>query len=678
MPNTEAKYLDRLLESREPGVDQAIAAALPSADVATCRRIAEALLERGEPIALRALILVFHKLPADVQHRIVESADTLYRPLREATNLTEGRRPALEIIRRCGDPKLAYLAASVLRDRDEAVRAVAGECLIELARQAATDHQRGVNWRIDAGGARELIRSVEEVVEHFGRGGQEAALIAAVWLLPRPMPELRKTLSQSTHPATSALRRMLEENEVDDLARGLLWLLSVPPLADAAIDALIDRLNRGSIHAVFDQWAMLLLPAAMPTLGRARRVARHVESFTIRGDLPAASAVGLLRLCDALPLEAAARMEMWRRATQHQDPAVRLLGVRRLAAAATTRVQNARGEEDDSLREAARGWLGELCEDDDEAVARAAATAWLRRREAMPLRPLASLVVNRHASIRQIAARRLGPMGFDRLWRAWPKLDPERRCAAAEALIRINAGFHNALGDRLVADDKDTRFQALDMVAELGQGHYFEKVLSSMSRGKDPKLAAAAVRALGTADTETGNRVVAEAFQSEVSEVRAEAVAALSPEEAGRCSQELLRMAHDEAPAPRAAAVRALLGYHAAEARQALRDMLGDDRPAHRAAAIRLVDDMSLITLARPVAEMAVSDPDESVRSGAWGAIGRLLAAMREAGVSTDDQAPPERAMPSAAGAGAGAKSSNGEDLAALRDPVSILGSIPA
>ena len=646
-------------------------------------------------MALRTLILHFPALPADVQHHVVEATDTLYRPLREAADAADGRLPALEIIRRAGDPKLAYLAASLLRDRDEAVRTEAGDCLIELARQAATDHEPGVNWRIDAHGARELIRSVEEAVEHFARDRQEAALIAAVWLLPRPMPGLHKTLSDSTHPATSALRRMLEDDAREDLARGLLWLLSVPPLVDAALDTLINRLGRGSLQGVFDQRAMLALPRVAATLGRARRVARHLEGFAIRGDLPAPAAAGLLRLADAVPLEPVVRLELWRRAMQHQDPAVRLLSVRRLAAAAVqsegissgTNSGTRAGENDGagegttdnhaSLREAARKALAELCDDDEEAVARVAATAWLRRGEAMPLRPLASLVVNRHASVREMAARRLGPMGFERLWRVWPKLDPERRLAAAEALIRIDAGFHNALGDRLVADDKATRLQALSMVAELGQGHHFEKVLTSLTRGKDPQLAAAAVRALGAAETETGNRVVAEAVRSEAPEVRAEAVGALSPEEAGRCAQELLRMAREEAPAPRAAAVKALLGHSAAEAQHALRDMLADDRPPHRLAAIRLADEMGLITLARPVAEMAVSDPDESVRSAAWSAIARLLAAMNDTGSShAHDSAP---AHPAGATTSRRDPQAGGEDAQAdARDPLSVLGSLSA
>lgn len=698
MPETQSTTLDGLLESREPGVDRAIAAALPSADAGTRRRIAHALLARGEPGALRTLILHFPVLPADVQHRVVEATDTLYRPLREAADTADGRLPALEIIRRAGDPKLAYLAASLLRDRDEAIRTEAGDCLIELARQAATDHEPGVNWRINAHGARELIRSVEEAVEHFARDRQEAALFAAVWLLPRPMPGLHETLSDSTHPATSALRRMLEDDAREDLARGLLWLLSVPPLADAALDTLINRLGRGSLQGVFDQRAMLALPRVAATLGRARRVARHLEGFAIRGDLPAPAAAGLLRLADAVPLEPAVRLELWRRAMQHQDPAVRLLSVRRLAAAAVQSgdangraVGGTSGESDPghdgrseetsggdaSLREAARKALAELCDDDEEAVARVAATAWLRRGEAMPLRPLASLLVNRHASVRDMAARRLGPMGFERLWRAWPKLDPDRRLAAAEALIRIDAGFHSALGDRLVADDKATRLQALGMVAELGQGHHFEKVLTSLTRGEDPQLAAAAVRALGAAETETGNRVVAEAVRSEAPEVRAEAVGALSPEEAGRCAQELLRMAREEAPAPRAAAVKALLGHSAAEAQHALRDMLADDRPPHRLAAIRLADDMGLITLARPVAEMAVSDPDESVRSAAWTAIARLLAAMNDTGLSHAHDSEPARSA--IAKTWTSDPQAGGEDAQAdARDALSALGSLSA
>lgn len=656
-----------MLESPEPGVDQALAAALPSADDATRRRIVEVLLQRGDPTALRTLILQFEPLPPDVQHQVVESADTLYRPLREATRLAEGRKAALEIIRRCGDPKLAYLAASLLRDRDEAVRADAGVCLIELARQAATDHHPGVNWRVDAHGAGELIHSVEEVIQHNTPDRHEAALVAAMWLLPRPMPVLGRTLSDSTQPATSALRRMLEMQSRDELVRGVLWLLSVPPLSATALDVLADRLDRGAYAEVFEQRAMLLLPGGVETLRRARRLARPLEKMPMRGDLPADAAAGLLKLADVVPLESTARLELLRRAARHQEPAVRVLAVRRLAAEA-----GASGEAD-AAREAARHTLAELSEDEDEAVARAAATAWLRRREAMPLRPLASLVVNRHASVRALAARRLGPMGFDRLWRVWPGLDAERRFAAAEALIRIDAGFHNALGDRLVADDKATRLQAMDMIAELGQGQRFEHVLTRLARCKDPQLAAAAVRAMGSAETEAGHRVVAEAVRSDVPEVRAQAVAALSPEEASRCADELLQMARDEAPAPRAAAIRVLLGHSAAEAQRALRDMLADSRPGHRSRAVQLAGEIGLITLAPTIAEIAVSDPDPAVRSTAWETVGRLIAGMTEH-VSVGDEKSDD-ARPAAPAAGS-EDAPPGELDARWSDSLAALGSI--
>ena len=74
----------QLRTQQDPSVDQAMAAALATADPLAARFIALTLLERNHPQGTLGVIQAFHILPQDIQQMVVALAGDLYRPLREA------------------------------------------------------------------------------------------------------------------------------------------------------------------------------------------------------------------------------------------------------------------------------------------------------------------------------------------------------------------------------------------------------------------------------------------------------------------------------------------------------------------------------------------------------------------------------------------------------------------
>ena len=672
MGNADHRMLDAMLAQDRPEVDLALAAALPTADEATRRKIALALLERGHAGAQRHVVNLFFELPADLQHRLVEAADALFRPLREACREPAGRRPALEIIRRSGEPKLAYLVVDQLHDDDAEVREAAAACLIELARQAATDHKPGVRWTIAPADAHEFIDNVQRAVARMGPRSGGAALEAALWLLPRPMPRLRQTLEQPTHPATAAMRESLEGRgpaSGETTARATLWALGLPTLAPAAWARLQQAAAGGRDAAtVFDQRALLALPAVREAV-RDRKRKLELTGEALRGDLPLDVAAGLLAVIDAQNLDAAARQALLARFASHGEPAIRLAAVRRLARVAHGTTAG---------HEATRQRLAALCNDPHEAVARTATIAWLGCEKSLGLRPLTTLVSNPHASVREMASRRLGPLGFERLWNAWPKLEPSCRLAAGEALIRIDRGFHRALGERLIAEDAATRLRALAIIAELAQGGFFEKTLLRLAGDDDTRVAAAAVRALSDVDSEAARHCREDAWSDARPEVRAQAIAAATRRAQAGTEEtrldELLRLARDDDAEPRARAIRGLLAMEAESAGEELERMLADDRPEHRIAALRLTEKLRMISMARDVAEMAVSDTVEAVRGRAWSVVGSMIAEM-----NAWRDPPPRPASPDPdGGEDSAAPSTDAPDAEAGDEPLAVLGSMMA
>lgn len=636
------RLYESLRSTEDPSVDLSMAAALATAEPRAARLIALLLLERRHPQATAALVRCFDRLPADVQDTIIRHANDLYRPLREvaAENNPTATVNALRIIRRSGSTRLAYLVAEQLRHGPEMVRNQAAACLLEMARHvAARDKQDGP--AVDPVSAGYLQAAVEEAVTHYRSHAQPLTLIALAVLAPRPMPQTLAALEDATHEAVEPLRQALERAEDPDIRRSLLTWAAVPKLTESVVAGIARAIETGRVADVLLNWHLMLSQAVRRTVAHLPRVDHPCLYEEGWAGWPAEAARGLPEWITALPLKPADQLEALSRLARHADRQVRLGALLRLI----DRAEHAAGHAILTDRTAATFATGRrgsatatdgavctalepFCFDSDPAIARIALRQLAQRRWSGLPRLLLQLVNVPHQEIRQLAGDYLAPLGFDRYWENWQRLDPTQRIAAGRALIKLDPCFHRHLSKRLTGP-RDQCIRALTMIQELNQGSFFEEALIALSQDADPYIAASAVAALGTVQSEAAAAAREAALSHRDSRVRANAVEAMQQAEAARHVDQLAAMALEEDNRPRANAIAHLLQLRSGHALTALRVMLEDERPAHRLSALWLVEAAGLIEVARHVAELSISDPDPEVRQRAAHIIEQLMRAMR-------------------------------------------------
>jgi len=614
---------ERVRRVRDTIVDRAMAAALPTCDTRAARQITEALLERGKPEGMLGVVLHYHHLPREVQTQVVDHASQLDRPIREAVGKTHTHGPAnaMRILRESGAARLAYLAEQQLRHGDTPMKNKAGDALLDMARRIA-DEEPTADRAQDAA---HLLEAVEQAVEHYDHHRQSAVLQGLLALCPRPMPRAVAALCRRSHPALETLRQMLTLPSSAEARRALLPMAAVPTLTDAVV-AGIERLNRGQrgLDDVINASHLLLFGRADAAVKQVADVHGLLPPDDRLASLPDEVAVNLPRWISHLPLTDAQRIDRLARLNVLSQPLARLNALRALMAC---------GDGSDHASSVISGF----CFDKQVEIARIALRHLARVRWDGLGRLLPRLVNSEHESVRDLARAYLAPVGFRRLWTAWPKLTYPQRLAAGRALIKIDPQFHAHLGQRLQSPNPHTRIRALSIVKDLNQGAVFEPVIRNIVRDDDEQIASAAVSALGTGDDEDSVPTLTDALDHADGRVRANAVEALAKREQRSHVDRLVDMAVHDENRPRANAIAALMKMNTRNAVALLHRMLADPRVMHRVSALWLVESMGLVELTRQVAELAVADNEGDVRQRAMKVIDSLLASMGAEPIFTQD-----------------------------------------
>ncbi len=618
-----APILARLRTLDDPSVDDALAAALPTADEADRGPIAELILERHDPAALRRLVECYDRLPTPVQRRMVRHAAELFRPIREACGGGGGSAlNALELIRRSRAWRLVYLAADRMRHGDEAQRAAAGRCLLELARAVITSAGGAEEQWVSPEDAAFLLTAVEEAVAAYRLHRRAEPLGAMALLYPRPMPRAVAALRRSNDAAVEPMRRLLAEAAEPAMAAWLVRALAEATFSGPAAAGLTRLIESGQWEAVAGAGHILILPNVRRAVARQTcLVTAWSTALAGSADHPSMGGPGLVAWVRALPLERDDRVAWVAKLRGDTDRLTRLAALRTLIA-------EARDAAAKPVQDAITGFT----EDTDPAIARVA--LWHLIHAGCPDLPrlLATLANSPHESVRELARRRLAPLGFERLWQRWRRLDHEQRLAAGRAQLKIDPGFHRQVAERLRAADRRDRLQALEMIGELNQGGFFIETLVDLLESEDAFLASAAARALGTADDDRAVEALERALHHRDARVRANAVESLDRARSNRHVASLMQMADSDDSRPRANAIAALMKMRTGAAIAALREMLGDGRAAHRRSALWLAEQLGLIDVARQVVEVAVTDPDPRLRERAEAVIGSMVHRLGEAG----------------------------------------------
>lgn len=622
----------QLQRTADVTVDRAMIAALPTADRLPRRLMALLLLHRGHPDGLLGLVLHYHLFAPDIQHTIANRAGEMFRPLRQASSMrrTHGPLNAIQIIHRSLSARLAYLATDQLRAGSSEAQCAAGACLLHLARHAASDPRPGVLPQIEPVGIGYLQSAINDAINAYPRHEQRSVLLAGGWLLLRGDPGLRQMLADGRHPAAAAMAELVDEGDQPAIIRALVPMLVLPTQATAARTGLRRAAKRENLGPMLAQYHLLALPGLEPQLRRLDQPEALVLNDAQARALSPHEARGLPVWIDALPLEHHEKRSHLSHLRRLPDPQTRLMALRRLLAISRrlvrqeheghTQAAEQGGDQREHEAEAVLDAIALFCDDPDPQFARIALHHLIQRRYKGLPRLLMRLVNSPHESLRRYATQRMAPIGFQRLWEAWPKLDEPRRLAAGRALAKIDPNFQQTLSQKLEQGDHAAKLRALNMISVLQQGVAFEPTLRQFAEGEDEKLASAAVKALGSADSDAALASLERAMSHADTRVRANAVEALSQvrttRDLDRHVKHLVRMARDEQEAnrPRANAVGALLQMKAGDALPALTRMLEDDRPECRTSALWLVEHMGVLEAARTVAELSMADPDPEVR----------------------------------------------------------------
>lgn len=619
----------RLRSIHDPSVDYAMADALPTADPVAAKLIGLLLLERQHPDATIALVSYYEQLPPEVQAIVLQNTSRLYPALRKASarTATPGPANAIRIIQESKAGRLCYLVAEQLHNRPAELRAKAAACLLDLASWAFSPASAAGGPRVprcDAVTAQYVCKSVEEAVAQYEGHEQLAVLEALAALRYEALPIVLKHLHLRESAACQTFRDLLAGAESLHVRRSLLVFLPVPVLMRSAVEGLVQAGRKHLLADVLTAWHCLVNPRAVQAVRRqGSSDPLWPTAMELTGWEPS-SARGLARWITALPLEPLEQVRKLESLNRLPDVGSRLAALRELI----------------GLHERHRRLAGVLpavstyCNDAHVAVARVALRHLIRCGwDGLP-RLLARLVNCEHPELRDLASQHLAPMGFERLWRGWDRLDPQQRLSIGRALIKIDPRFASHLAEKLGSTRRGDLLRAMAIIQGLSQGALFETPLIALSRDPDVVIASAAVKALGSAHSAEAVAALEAALNHADTRVRANAVEALQQLRCTGHVGRLVEMARDEENRPRANAIQALLEVGMGQAITALESMLQDHRSAQRTSALWVVETMGLIDVARLVAEISITDPDAAVRTRATRIIRNMIDAM---GVPTDE-----------------------------------------
>lgn len=614
--------LPAVLAQRSVVIDQALSAALPHAQDDELAELGLAMLHRGKANGVEALVSEYHRMPEVVKHRLVERAEQFATSIRRAAgHSTPAAGNALTIVEKAGSARLAYLVAGLCRHSEAPIRQQAGRCIIQLASRAVCQQDDPHPPYLDAVSAGYMLEAIEQAVILYSRHQHPALLVAMLWLIPRPMPEAKAALSQPEYTAIQPLKELLLNEPSTATRRALLPLSGIRQLADACRTALAQARDSHTLDEPLAMGHFLSLPTTKHALKRIPNPQTHWPDAQQVQQMPAHArrwlAQYLNALCPKDPQEQVIRLAPLASKT---DTATRLSVLRRLLVLAKPKTPD-----DQPATNNAKDALALLTSDPEPAIARTALWHLIQTDYAGLPRILADLVNSRHKSIRRVAAKQLAPLGFDRFWKSWPKLDPKRRIAAGRALIKIDSDFHRHLSSRLASRDPDTSIRAMVIIGALNQGSFFEDALLDLCTSQDKRIVASAVKALAGCTSIAAERTLQLAMEHDDTRIRANAIEAMGTTQAAANIDKLLDIAKDTEQRPRANAIKALLELRAKDALPSLTHMLGDRRAPHRISALWLIDELGILQLARLVAEVSLNDEDEQVKQRASRVIQHLI-----------------------------------------------------
>ncbi|QDU32512.1 HEAT repeat protein [Poriferisphaera corsica] len=616
-------------------VDRAMAAALGTASGDELMVLCNEILKRRRGEGILGMILYYHRLPDVMKGRILGMVNRLFTPLRQAASRrnTEGPANVLDIVREAKATRLSYLVGEQLRHGTDVLRDAAAYTFVELAKDCV-GARHGIGGTIEPESAAYLQKVVDESVVLYDSHMHPGVLVAMCGLISKGMSEASHVLSVRGHAAVGPIQSLLRQGDDVEVRRATFAMMGISTLSNAALDGIKQAIAIGRFKDYLDHWEMLEMGRVRDKLELLRSCEGLWPGWVAMEGMNEHQRRGMVTWLDLIPMRWLEKVEQLKQLTRWDDTGLRLMGLRIL-------LRIAQEESKHGPCEAVHDAIAEFSMDRDEQVARIALWHLIGCKYSGLAKILASVVNSEHESVRHLAGRHLGPLGFKRLWDHWSKMDHKKRMAAGRALIKISPRFHVYLDEMLRKSDVQTKLRSISMIDLLGQGDFFERKLIQLTYHMDNQVRASAVKALGTVESHEAAKIIETSLSHTDDRVRANAIEAVAAIQTPEVIARLMGLTHDDANRSRANAIGVLMQNRPEDALVELRRMLIDNRASHRVSALWLVEVLGLVEVAKDVVEMSVSDPEQIVQERADRVVRELMRMMNDSGELglTEDEA---------------------------------------
>jgi len=616
--NPRPKVLDILLRSNDLAADHALVAGVLHVEPSLQTEIINVLLARSHDVGMKALPALFDKLEPAAQAAIVTNTTRLSSALRTTIRSShlQTRVNTVQIIRRSGNLRLAYLAALAVHDASPQVRADGGAALQELAdahcrnyaettaalrdvseREGELSRPIVQTLRMLRDERRYLVAALADALSNYDNHHRAEILQASMYLADELEGQLFTQGTVTRGKLTHAMLEVFTGTPSPRLAPFVSVALCHAELRRRIIAALATC-RESDFFAEFIRYHWL---ARDPTIRRNLLSVRQVAwlddgieaVFALPPDaaalapgwllplgIPADQKVSLLLNLALIDNSAANRAAVWA-LTKIDTPG------------ATLALQGALDHEDESIRLIAQREIEHRSRQDERNVRR------LRR--------------DRPADWAYLLDASDVAEEFDDLWRHFERLHPVQAHKSGHYASQFIPGFVTQVQLKIHSPHVADRLRVLRMLTLLRAAGPFKSDVFNLANDAVPEVRAATMTALSQINDQTSRRILERAINDDEPAVQTAAIESLDLVGDKRRPELLLPKAKSEIAAVRGAAVRILLKMRVSEAVGELLSMLHDPRADHRCAAIWVADQLRLSVITPRIREIGEKDADPRI-----------------------------------------------------------------
>ncbi len=610
---------DILKDTRGLAADRALVGGLPHVDSDAQSRIIKILIERGSEAGLRGLASLFDRLTPEGQMLVVSSTSRLFGALRSCVHSRDGRtrQNALDIVRRSGNTRLAYLAGHAIHDGSPKIRGEAAVSLLELtnnhfqslaettvALREATEDDASLfktvsqTLKMLRDERQYLLTTLREALDHYESHHRPEVLEAAMLMAD----ELESSLfKQSTVKRGKFTHAMLEILSIPLSPRFVPFVyvaLGYPEMR-RRIAPKLATCTDGKFVEEFIRWHWFARdPAIKKHLVSIRSLAWLDAGFEATFSLPPDVAPMAPSWILSLGLPSDQKVTLLSSFLLVDDPATNRAAVWALA---------------DVKTPASTAALEGITEHEDAGIRRIAAFEIKQRTLAGQHRGKRPELNGRPEAWINLLDRVGLSENFDDFWQNFEHIQPSQAQAAGHHVLEWVPGFATQVQIKFASKNVGDRLRALQLTVSLFVCKHFQSDIFAATNDESPEIRTTAMAAIGTIGGETSRRILSRTIHDDCPVVQAGAIDAIDQLKIpGRAELIASKTSSDDADV-RAAAVRCLLKLRVPEAATTLISMLHDPRTDHRCAALWVADRLRLASIAPRITKIAQTDLDARI-----------------------------------------------------------------